>query len=164
MLSYYMYKLNLYIGKLSDASSKHKSAILFLSVLVMFVGPDVKLTFGSASLAGLGISVSPPQELAIGHFLLALLTYRFIAFWVLVLLDGGTDISRAERKALLAFDPAWGAEEEQPGDKEQLIRRESGDIIYKWKVRQIAWEILFPTVIALLAFVTYITKFILFDA
>lgn len=159
-----MYKLHLHIGDLSDTSSKHRSAILLLSVLVMFVAPDVKLTFGTASLAGLGISVSPPQEIAIGHFLLALLTYRFIAFWVLVLLESGTDISRAERKALLAFDPAWGAEEEQSGDKEQLIRLESRDMVYKWKVRQIVWEIIVPNVIALSALAIYITRFILLDA
>ena len=160
MLSHYLYKLHLHIGKLGEHSLKHRSAILLLSVLLLFIHPNVEITFGSASLAGLGISVNPPQKLSIGLFLLILLLYRLIAFWASVLLESGTDQNRAKRKALLEFDPAWEAEEHRPSDMEQLIRRESNKKICKWSVRQIIWEFVIPNLLAFVALAVYIVKYV----
>ncbi len=154
-LDNFKYKLHLHIGKLGDASLKHRSAILFLSVLMLLIDPNVKVTFGKASLAGLGISVDPPQTIYVGVFLLVLLVYRLVAFWASVLLESGTDSSRATRKAILEFDPAWEAEEHRPHDMDQLIKNESGGIVYKWGVRQILWEFVFPNILALCTLTVY---------
>ena len=158
MINRYLFKLNLHIGKLGDSSLRHRSAILVLSVLLILVGPEIKITFGSASLAGLGISVSPPQELSVGLFLLAILTYRLIAFWASVLIESGTDLARAERKALLVFDSGWEAEEHKPSDMDQLIRQESHGMVYRWTKWQLVWEILLPNLIAATALAVYATK------
>ena len=96
-----------------------------------------------------------PQTIHVGIFLLILITYRLIAFWVSVLLESGTDSSRAARKALLDFDPASEAEDPRSYNQEQIIESESGEIIYKWSVRQILWEIVFPNVFASIALVVY---------
>lgn len=157
----YLNRLNLHIGKLGEASTKHRSAILFLSLLVILIEPGVKLTFGSASLLGLGISVSPPQEISIAVFVLALLAYRMLAFWIVVLLESGVDMKRAERKALLEFDPAWEAEAYQPGNMDQLIRQESHAMVLKWTVRRIVWEVLFPNLFAIMALAIFATKYTL---
>ncbi|EJB8535479.1 TPA: hypothetical protein I7264_25880 [Vibrio parahaemolyticus] len=154
------YKLHLNIGKLNEVSMKHRSAILLISVLIYFVDPNVKITFGNASLAGLGISVEPAQTVYLGYFLLALLIYRLIAFWVSVLLESGTDRNRAIRKAQIDFEPAWEAEENRPHDMEQLIRQESEKITYKWNVRQILWEFVFPNIIALVAVITFFVQYL----
>jgi len=127
---------------------------------MLLVDPSVKVTFGKASLAGLGISVDPPQTIYIGAFLLVLLVYRLIAFWASVLLESGTDSSRATRKALLEFDPSYEAEEHRPHDMEQLIKSESGEIIYKWSVRQILWEFLLPNLLAMFALVIYLVGYL----
>ncbi len=156
----YKYKLHLHIGKLGEASLKHRSVILLLSILMLLVDPNVKVIFGKASVAGLGISVEPPQTIYVGFFLLALLIYRLVAFWASVLLESGTDSSRATRKALLEFDPAWEAEEHRPHDMEQHIKNESGEIIYKWSVRQVLWEFVFPNVLALAALTVYLIVYI----
>ncbi|WP_444901337.1 hypothetical protein ACJJIG_17350 [Microbulbifer sp. SSSA007] len=156
------YKLHLHIGKLGDVSLKHRSSVLLLSVLMFLVDPTMQVTLGKASVAGLGISVDPPQTIHIGIFLLILLLYRLVAFWVSVLLESGTDESRATRKALLDFDPAWEAEKyrHRPGDMEQLIKNESGAIVYKWSVRQILWEFVLPNVLALTALVKYVAGYV----
>lgn len=156
----YFYKLHLNIGKLSESSLKHRSAILMLSVLMLFIEPNVAIIFGSASVAGLGISVNPPQEIPVGLFLLTLLLYRLIAFWALVLTESGTDSSRAERKALLEFDPSWEAEETRTHDLDQLIRQESGKTIYKWSIRQLVWEFVIPNLLAFIALVVYVVKYV----
>jgi hypothetical protein len=158
---YWRYKLHLNIGKLGEVSLKHRSVILFLSVLMLLVDPDLKITFGNASVAGLGISVDPPQAIFLGVFLLALLIYKLIVFWISVFIEHGTDPKRAGRKALLKFDPSYEAEEENHHDMGQIIRNEKGEIIYKWSVRQILWEFIFPNVLAFGGIVTYAIKYFL---
>lgn len=157
---HFLYRLHLHIGKLSEASLKHRSTILLLSILISLIDPSVTISFGSASLAGLGISVNPPQELSVGALLLALLIYRLIAFWVSVLLESGTDSKRVTRKALLDFEPAWEAEEYRPGDIGQLISQESEKVIHRWSVRQLIWELVIPNLIAIIALTVFITKFL----
>ena len=159
-----LHKLHLRIGKFSEASLKHRSGILLLSVVMIFVDPRVSITFGSASLGGLGISVSPPQEVSIGLLLLALLVYRLIAFWASVLLENGTDLSLAERRALLEFDPSWEAEEHEPGNMEQLIRNESRGEVYKWTLWQLVWQFLVPNFLALVALTVFAAKYFAPDA
>lgn len=132
---------------------------MLVSVFMLFVDPNVKITFGSASFAGLGISVNPPQTLPLGIFLLALLIYRLIAFWASVLIESGTDASRAKRKALLAYDPGWEVDEHRPDDMEQLIKEESGGIVYRWSVRQLIWDFLIPNLLAVIALCVYFIKY-----
>lgn len=159
MINYWIRKLYRNVGKLTDASLKYRGSILLLSVLVIFIDPDVKITFGSASLAGLGISISPPQEFSIGLFLVALLAYRWIAFLATALFESGTDIERTEKNVLLKFEPAWEAEERNPGDMDQLVRMESDRSVYKWEKYQLIWEFLLPNAIAVIAFSVYAIKF-----
>ena len=161
-IRHHLYKLHLNIGKLGESSLKHRGAILVLSVVILFVDPNVRITFGEASLAGLGISVEPPQSFPIGFFLFALLIYRLIAFWVSVLLESGTDSNRARRKALIDFDPGWEADEQRPGNMDDLIRHESGNIIYKWTVRQILWEFVIPNIIAFFAIIIFTIKYVMY--
>lgn len=152
--------LYLNIGKLSDASHKHRGAILMVAVIMLFIDPEVKVTFGSASLAGLGISVTPAQEISLGLLLFAILVYKLIAFWVSVLLESGTDSARAERKALMELDPGWDAEQHDPTDFSRLIRNHKQEIIYKWTVRQILWEFVFPNLVGVVALSHYLRVYI----
>src|SRR5690606_38989748 len=131
---------------------------------MIFVGPGVSVTFGNASFGGLGISVSPPQEISIGWLILALLVYRLIAFWASVLLENGTDLKLAERRALLEFDPSWEAEEHQPGNMEQFIREESQGDVYIWTMRKLVWEFVIPNFVALIALTVFAVKYFLPDA
>lgn len=154
------YWMHLHIGKLGESSLKHRSAILLLSVLMLFIEPSVTITFGNASLAGLGISFNPPQTISIGLFLFALLIYRLTAFWVSVFLESGTDSKRATRKALLSFDPSYEAEENRPHNMEHVIKAESEDILYKWSVRQILWEFVTPNLLAIVSLSVYIIEYL----
>ncbi|WP_339807326.1 hypothetical protein [uncultured Marinobacter sp.] len=108
--------------------------------------------------------MSPPQEVSIGLLLLALLVYRLIAFWASVLLENGTDLSLAERRALLEFDPSWEAEEHEPGNMEQLIRNESRGEVYKWTLWQLVWQFLVPNFLALVALTVFAAKYFAPDA
>ena len=103
--------LHRHLGKLSETSLKHRRAILILSLVIFFIDPSVKVTFGKASLAGLGISITPPQEISIGLLVLGLLIYRVFAFWTSIIIESGTDLKLAKRKALLEIQPEWEAEE-----------------------------------------------------
>ncbi|NWO06548.1 MAG: hypothetical protein HLX50_12940 [Alteromonadaceae bacterium] len=151
--------LHLHLGKLSETSLKHRRAILLLSLLMFFIGPSVKVTFGKASLAGLGISITPPQEISIGLLVLGLLIYRVFAFWTSIIIESGTDLKLAKRKALLEIEPEWEAEEYEPGNIEQYVRHSSNKIVYKWTKWQLIWEFLFPNIVAITAFITYVMKF-----
>lgn len=164
LFKHLLHKLHLRIGIFSDVSLKHRSAILLLSVVMIFVDPRVSVTFGSASLGGLGISVSPAQEISIGLLILALLAYRLIAFWASVLFENGTDLSLAERRALLEFDPSWEVEEHEPGNMEQLIREETRGEVYKWTMRKLIWEFIVPNLIALIALTVFAVKYFVPDA
>lgn len=154
-----LHKLNLRIGKFSETSLKHRSAIFLFSVVMIFVDPLVSITFGSASLGGVGISVSPPQKISIGLLLLALLVYRLIAFWASVLLENGTDLSLARRRAALEFDPAWEAEQHESESMEQLISHESREDVYKWTLRQLVWQFVVPNILALVALTIFAAKY-----
>ena len=160
-IQYWKHKLHLHIGKLGEASLKHRSSILLLSVLIIFVEPNLKIIFGKASVAGLGISVDPPQTIHLGLFLLLLLIYKLITFWLSVFIEHGTDPTRAGRKALLDFEPSSETEEHRPHDMDKLIKRESDDIVYKWSVRQIVWEFIFPNLLAVAGIATYLIKYFL---
>lgn len=160
-LSNLKYTLDLHVGKLGEASVKHRSAVLMLSVLMLFISPSVKVTFGSASVAGLGISIDPPQTIFLGIFLFALLIYRLAAFWAAVLLESGTDSSRATRKAQLEFEPSLGEEQNRAHDMGALIQSESRKTVYKWSVRQILWEFVFPNILAAIALTKYLLEYFL---
>ncbi len=159
-LNRFTYWMNLNIGKLGPTPIKHRSAIMILSVLMLFIDPGVEITFGSASLAGFGISVKPEQVIHIGYFLLALLIYRLIAFWASVLLENGTDSNRARRKALDMFDGTYSANEPQPHDMEYVLDSESEEILYKWNFRQALWEFVVPNLLAFIALVIYLIRYI----
>lgn len=161
MNHFFKYKLPIHIGKIGDSAHKHRTAVLFLSVLAIFIEPHVTVSFGTASLAGLGISVTPPQEIPVGILLFCLLIYRLTSFWVIVLIDSGTDFERAERKAYLELDPGCEAEEHSPSTMEELIRREARGKVLNWTVWQLTWEFLFPNVVAAAALATFITRLVL---
>lgn len=158
MINRFIDSLHFHLGKLSDTSLKHRSTILFLSVVMLFIDPSVKITLGTASLAGLGISLSPPQEIPIGQLIMFLLVYRVFAFWTSTILESGTNLNLAKRKVLLDVEPTWEAEENEPGNIEQYVRHTSHKKVYKWTKWQLAWEFLFPNILALAAFITYSAK------
>lgn len=145
VLRYWLYR---HIGELSDVSLKHRSAVILLSVLLLFLDHDVAITFGSASLAGLGISVTPPQTIPVGTFLLLLLIYRFFAFVASISIESGVNPDLAGKKARYQFDPAYDAEERSSHDMDQIVRYDSNEITYKWRGRQILWEVIFPCFLA----------------
>ena len=140
-----------HVGELGEVSLKHRSNILLLSVLMIFIDSNVKVILGKASLAGLGITIEPTQTIPVGLFLFALLIYRLVAFWASVTLESGTSKSIADTKAQYDIDPAYHAEERSPSDMDQAIRMESNATTYKWQVRRILWEFTVPNLLALKA-------------
>lgn len=155
----YLYRLHFHVGKLGDVSSKHRSAILLLSVLLCFIDPEVRLSFGSASLVGLGISIQPPQDFTIGTIVLVLLIYRVPAFWISVLIENGTNNSRAERIALSKFDPGSLSDQFKPSNIDELVSQEARKNVQKWTVRQITWEVVFPNILALISLAIYSMRY-----
>ena len=143
------------IGQFEEVSLKHRSAVILLSVLVFFVEPDVKLEFGSAAFAGLGVSVDPPQTIPVGLVLLSLLIYRFVAFWFTIFLMSGTDENIAIGKALYEDDPAWNASGATMSDYPEMIKDDAEKIVYKWRFRKFIWEVMLPSVAALVVIFKY---------
>ena len=151
--------MHLHIGKLSDTSLKHRGSILLLSTLILFIDPAVKLTFGKASLAGLGISVDPVQVIPVGLFLWVLLIYRLTAFWVSVLLESGTDPKMAAQKALSVQNYPYEQNEPEV-TMPRLLDSESKGILNKWTIRQMLWELVPPNLLALVALIVYLARWL----
>lgn len=149
---------SLTIGKLDETSLKHRSAVLVLSAMVFFVSPEAKLTFGNASLAGLGISVTPPQVLPVGWFLVALLLYRLIAFWMSILIGEKTDLGRAKWRALRCFAPEYTNDEDEPGNPEAMAIFHAKYGVSQWSRIRALWEIAIPSVMGVLAFLFFLYK------
>lgn len=150
-----VHRIYINIGELSESALKHRSSILMISVIMLVIEPHATLTLGKASLAGLGISVEPPQSVPVGLFLYVLLMYRLIAFWAAVLLDSGTDDKVAREKAIHECDPGYYDDEENPHDMRELIRRKSSEIVYKWKLRKMLWEIFIPNILGATSLIYY---------
>jgi hypothetical protein len=151
MLKYQWYEfrrlVHYNIGQLSESSLKHRGAILFLSVAIIFIDPDVSLTLGSASLAGLGISVEPPQSIPVAPFLFSLLIYRLTAFWASIVLDNRTDTKKTHERISLHYEDDYeDCEINTTGD---MISHETDASTYHWGVRKILWDILPPNILAL---------------
>lgn len=149
------------IAQLEEAALKHRSAVILLSVMLLFIEPDVKLAFGSAALAGFGVSVNPPQTISISLVLIFLLIYRFLAFWVTILLASGTDKNIATGKALYQYDPAYDMSATPMSSMEEVIKDETETILYKWKFWKFVWEVLLPTTVALVAILVYTITYFL---
>ncbi len=147
--------MHLHIGKLSPIALKHRGAILVLSVLTFFIEPDVIIKFGTASVVGLGVTVTPEQSINIGYLLLALLIYRLIAFWASVLLENGTDENRAAQKALVLHSMPYQQKEPEV-TMSDVLDNESEGTLYKWKVRQVLWEFVLPNIIAFTAIIVWL--------
>lgn len=147
-----------YLGKLGEVPLKHRSHILVLSVIVMLVDPNIKITFGSASLAGLGISVEPKQTFDVGFTLSCLLLYRLIAFWASTLLASGTSYELAKERAYDELDPARHAEEPTVGDIDQEASRVSRRSVYAWNKLQLIWELVLPNMLAMVALAIFYVK------
>lgn len=142
------------VGELDQASSKHRTIILFISAIMLFTDPSVSVTLGSASLAGLGISVEPPQSIPVGVLLLALLTYRLVALWASIILDSGTDKLKAQYKARIRH----GSPEDynpEPNTIDELITEIAENTVYTWQIRKILWELAPPNIAALTCIVKY---------
>ncbi|EHU4978445.1 hypothetical protein [Vibrio vulnificus] len=150
-----MVNLRGYIGKLGEVSLKHRSHTLVLSVIVMLVDPNINITFGSASLAGLGISVEPKQTFDVGFILSCLLLYRLVALWASALLANGTSYEAAKERAYNELDPARHDDEPGVGNLVQEASKLSRKSVYTWNKFQVFWELTLPTVLAIVAFITF---------
>lgn len=137
------------ISGIGEVARKHRAAILFISACLIFFDPNVTLTLGRASVAGLGMSIDPVQVISIGLVLFAALVYRLIAFWIFILTESGVDFDKAKRRAKNEIDP--DIPDESYGDLQHVINRVASDSVYNWKFIQIIWETLLPTAIALFA-------------
>lgn len=147
------------IGELSESSLKYKSSILLISVIIIFTSPDASLTFGSASFVGLGISVTPPQTIPIGPFLLALLAYRFISFWIEVIIDNGLDEKRTARKIEDKFTSSHYESnyfDDSPDSEEEYIEQQINNKIHSWKINKIIWNIAPPNIAAIACITKYL--------
>lgn len=143
------------IGVLDDASLKHCSAILFISAIMLFTDPGVSLTLGSASLAGLGISVEPPQSIPVGLLLLALLMYRLVALWAYIILGSGTDENKVRYKTQISYGTSHDNIFE-PNTIDELISQDTQNTIYKWSIRKVLWELLPPNLAALASIIKFV--------
>ncbi len=150
-----MVNLRGYIGKLGEVSLKHRSHTLVLSVIVMLVDPNINITFASASIAGLGISVEPKQTFDVGLILSCLLLYRLIALWASALLASGTSYDAAKDRAYDELDPARHADEPGVGDIDQEASKMSRKSIHTWNKFQVFWELTLPTVLAIVALIIF---------
>lgn len=155
-----MSRVYLNLGEINEEARKHRSAILVISVIMLVVDPHVTLTLGTASLAGLGISVKPPQSIPVGLFLYAVLSYRVIAFWAATIIGAGVNDDIARDKAIDSCDPGHYAEERNPHDIGHLINMETNHITYRWKVRRIYWDIFVPNLMAAFSLVFYSYRYI----
>lgn len=151
---------HIYIGPLSDVSLKHRNSVLFISILMMLISPDVTITFGSASIAGLGIKIEPPQTIHIGSVLFLLLLYRLIAFWATTLISHGTNEKIAYKKAAINIDASYLAPQQQATITD-VINEESDSIKYKWETHRIIWEFIVPNALALAALAKYFYYYVL---
>jgi len=143
-----------YIGPLSESALKHRNHILLISVLMVLISPEVKVTFGKVNALGLGISLDPPQTIHIGILLFSLLLYRTIAFWVTALISNGKNEKNARRKAALKVDPSELIPP-APRDMVDVIHEKSESIIYNWKFIGFIWEFIVPNLLAMYALTSY---------
>ena len=144
-----------HIGELNETSLKHRSHILLLSVLLLFVSSDIVLILGKASLAGLGISVDPPQTIPVGLFLFVILVYRVIAFWTSALINNGLNIEKIEHELRLDYDPIYEAEP-KPRDPGELARVMGAAIRFKWERVKVLWEFYLPNLFAFVSIANFV--------
>ncbi|EHU0329855.1 hypothetical protein KY023_004424, partial [Vibrio vulnificus] len=151
-------KISSYLGELNEVSAKHRSNILVLSVIVFLVDPNVVISFGNASLAGLGITIVPKQDINIGYILLGLLVYRFIAFWFSILSTSGRNFSAAESRALSELQPDYLTEQPGTGNLDQEVARYARKSVRRWKNYSFVWDIYLPSALAVIATIFFICK------
>ena len=150
-----IFRPHLYIGKLNESSLKHRGAIIVLSALLIFIDRDVTVTLGSGSLAGLGISVSPPQHLPIGFFLVLLLVYRLITFWVTGLIDEGTNPERAEMRSIDAIIGYQTVDTLDLKNREHAVNALTAARLDIWSFFRTLWEFVLPSIIGVSALIAY---------
>jgi len=143
------------IDGIGENSRRARKALIFVSVCVMFVDQNVKLTLGKASLGGLGVEISPQQIIPVYDLLIVFLVYLFISFLASVLTENGTDFEKAERTSWKKVDPGFFENIEEPRSQNELAKVMANDAVTKWEWRKIIWEIFFPILFALSA----LTKF-----
>lgn len=144
--------VDLKIGDPSEKSIGIGKTVMFFSVLMLVINPSVKVTFGQASLAGLGISVTPPVTIPVGALLLLLLTYRLVSFWVNLIIDNGTDIKKARGRVYESFTHDH---ERKPQDMNEVMDQEADYITFKWRFRKIVWVVFVPCFLSLAAYAKY---------
>ena len=145
--------------ELGDITKKHKNYMMLFGIFLLVLDANVKVTLGSASFAGLGIGIAPPQTFPIGLALFILLLYRTVAFWVSILLDVGTNMEKAIHIATMEFDPGIYAEEQTFDNTDQLIKSEANKIITKWTFLKVAWEIFVPNIVAISALLHFLIEY-----
>lgn len=132
-------------GLISEVAAKHRAAVLIWSVIATLVDHNTKVTLGSASLAGLGITVEPPQTLPVGLLVALMLVYRIIALWFTALSDTGTDSKKASYIACHKHDPDSLTPGGPAYSPSEVAAEETENIMYSWSLRRVIWELIFPT-------------------
>ena len=143
-----------HIGPLSEVSLKHRNYVLLISILLVLISPEVKITFGTASIAGMGIEIDPAQTIYIGVVLLFILLYRISAFWATALITHGSNEKSARRKAALKID-ADSLVPPPPQHISDVVKEKAEAINYKWSFIRLIWEFFLPNILALAALSKY---------
>lgn len=123
---------------------------MFTSVLMLFLDPRVSITVGSLSAGGVGIVVEPSQNVSVAFALFLALGYLTLAFWFSVLIESGTDESRAHSIAAFKFDPSFG-DYDKPRDVDELVSHEARNRIDNWNAFRVGWDVLLPSALAIIA-------------
>ena len=147
-----------HIADVSEKTEKTRKLVMFLGVAAIFISPDVVVTFGSASVAGLGISVSPVQKLPIAVVILAVLVFKIISLWVTIAIESGRDESTARRKAFSIIKPMLMEGEQNPDDIEHFVRSKAHEMTRKWTLRKLLWEVVMPSLVGIVGVTVFLAK------
>lgn len=142
--------LERHAGPISEVSRRHRSAILFWSAIAIFVDHGTTVTFGQASLAGLGITVSPPQTLPIGMLITLMLLYRLAALWFTAFSDAGSDTNKAHYNASFKYDPDSLTPAGPAFRPDEVADEAAENRMYLWSVWRTAWDLVLPTVLGVI--------------
>lgn len=149
---------NTHIADVSDKTEKTRKLVMFLGVVALLIDSDVAVTLGSASMGGLGVSISPPQVLPVAEIIVFILLFKIVALWVTIAIESGRDKRTARNKAFRIVEPDLMGSDENTDDIELAVRTQAYAITSKWTLWKLVWEVAMPSLIGLAGVATFLYK------
>ena len=151
MVSKLNHWLLMHIGALEEASQRHARAVIVLAALTIIVEPGLLLTVGSGSILGVGMSLTPEQEIPLGLVVFSLLIVRLIWLWVTALIASGTDQTNANTRVAHRHGPEFLEPNNDPQKSTDPFDDQVNQITFRWELIRIYWQFVIPNVFALAA-------------